>query len=306
MKKLLTILLASMLLLGTAACSGTGAGKTEQSTYPMTVTDAVGNTVTLEAEPMKIVSLAPSATEIIYAVNAGGKLVGRTNWCDYPAEAASVEDIGSAYSGINIERIVEMGADLVIATKSYGYSPDAVSSLGSVGIPVFALADGSADDIYASIEQVGTLLNVTADAKSLVESLQSDLTALREKCAATTSRKLFIDFGGFYSASKVDFLGGLMDVINVENIAGDFDYTYPQLSAEAIIEANPDVYVNTAMSADAFEQPDGFSEISAFKNNEAYFINYDDPRVGTITRMGPRFVEGLKILAKFAHPELEF
>lgn len=295
MKKTISMLLCCLLLCALAACGG------GQTSGELTLTDSYGTAVTLEKPAEKIVSLSPNVTETIYALGAGSTLLGRSTWCNYPAEAAEVESVGDPYTGINIERIIELDPDIVIVTGTTAVS--ALSELTNLNIPVFGLEFATVDDIYTALAKLGTITGKTADADTITTKLKSDLAALKEQCASTEKRKVFLDLGDLYSSSKVDFLGNLFTEINAENIAYDYDYTSPQLSAEKVIEANPDVYIVTS-SEEFFNKPAGFDEISAFKNNEVYYIPYEDPRCDMITRPSPRFVEGLKLVAQMIHPEL--
>lgn len=300
MKKLFTLMIAMMMAFALTACGGNGSGSgelPEAGVYPMTLTDGIGNTVVLEEEPDKIASLSPSCTEILYALGLDDKIVGVSTWCTYPEEAKNVPQIGDTFS-VNIEKLIEMETDLVFVSGHAG--SDAVSALDQAGIAVYTTSTVTLDDIYNNIAVMGAMTNTADAADAIVTDMKADAADLQEKYAAFDSKKVFIDLVDLYSTSKVDYLGHSLPMLNTENIAYDYDYTSPRLSAETVIQENPDVYIVLCSEAD-FVMPDGFEEIAAFKNGNVHYIPYDDPRVDMITRDGPRFVEGLKVLGDLIH-----
>ncbi|MBE6038856.1 MAG: ABC transporter substrate-binding protein [Anaerofustis stercorihominis] len=298
MKKLLALTLCILMVFGMAACTSGDGGKDGA----ISVTDSHGTQITLEEPADVIVSVAPNITEILYEIGAGDAVKAKSTWCNYPAEAADVEVIGDQYTGINIERIIEMQADIVIISGST--AAGATEALAAANIPVCNFEFDTVDDVYEAIEKLGVLTAKNDEAKNLAEKLKNDLAELKAKCADTEKRSVFVDWGGLFSSSKMDFFGNLIQELNAENIAYDYDYTSPQLSAETVIEKNPDVYIVTS-AEEFFEKPAGFDEIAAFKNGEVHYIDYYDPLCDMVSRQGPRFVEGLKAIAKMIHPELE-
>ena len=291
---------AMIMALVLVSCGGSGSGNgdlPEAGVYPMTLTDGIGNTVVLEEEPDKIASLSPSCTEILYALGLDDKIVGVSTWCTYPEAAKKAPQIGDTFS-VNIEKLIEMETDLVFVSGHAG--SDAVSALDQAGIAVYTTSTVTLDDIYHNINVMGAMTNTADAADAIVSDMKADAEDLQEKYAGFDSKKVFIDLVDLYSTSKVDYLGHSLPMLNTENIAYDYDYTSPRLSAETVIQENPDVYIVLCSEAD-FVMPDGFEEIAAFKNGNVHYIPYDDPRVDMITRDGPRFVEGLKVLGDMIH-----
>ena len=302
MKKLLAVLLTIVLLFSFTACGGGNNGNSGtdlKPEFPVEFTDALGQTKTLDAPPTKIISLAPNITEIVYAVGAGDKLIAVSNWCTYPEEAATKEKVGDTLS-INIERIIELQPDLVFLSE---FSNDVVVTLSQANITVVRFDYKTVDDIYSSIQKIGQLTDKLKEAAALTDKLKADLKALSEKYKNVEKKKVFIDLGNFYSSSKEAVLGNSISLINAENIALDYPEAAPVLSTEVIISANPDVYIFSGPES-SFSKPDGFDEITAFKNNAVHFIDYTDPLTDKIMRQGPRFVEGLSELAKMIYPEI--
>ena len=301
MKKALSILLAVALVFCLIGCSNTQNTGSGSATYPMTVTDGLGNSVTINEEPQKIVSLSPNTTEILYAIGAGDKVIGVSSWCNYPEEALEKEQLGDAWSA-NIERIIELEADLVLVSGIF--SADNVSSLANFDIAIYSMEMTTPDDLYEQITAIGNITGCQDGAEELVNSLKSDLDALLSKLDGVESRKVFLDYGDLYSSSKVDFIGNLLTMIGAENIANDFDYSSPQLSAEVVIEKNPDVYIYVGASGpEEVTLPSGFENINAFVNDQVYYVSWDSELCDKISRQGPRFVEGLEAIAEMIYPE---
>lgn len=297
MKKVITLVLSLVLVFSLASCGGDGGSASGGAEYPMTVTDYLGTEMTIEKEPQRIVSLSPSCTETLYELGLGDKMVGVSTWCTYPEEAADVEKVGDTYSA-NIERIIELEADIVFVSGQT--AADALSALNNAGIPVYSIGAQNLDEIYTSIENLGMITNTADKATEITTSLKKQAEEMQAQFADFDKKSVFIDLGNLYSTSKVNYLGNSLDLINAENIAYDYDYSSPQLSAETVIEKNPQVYI-VMCPEDEYVQPAGFDKIDAFKNGEVYYIPYDDPTTDMISRDGPRFVEGLKKLGEMIH-----
>lgn len=293
--------MAVIMVFALAACGNDGnkedGGQSEAAGYPMMVTDYLGNEMEFEAAPEKIVSLSPSCTEILYALGLGDKMVGVSNWCTYPEEAADVEKVGDAFS-VSVERIIELDADVVFVSGAA--AAESVEALGAAGINVYSIGAKDVDGIFTSITNVGAITDTSDKATEVVNGMKDELAALEERVADLEPKSVFIDWGGLYSSGSEDYVGTALELIKAENIALDAGKNSPQLSAETIIEKNPQVYI-VMSSADQFEQPAGFDEIDAFKNGEVHYIAYDDPLTDIISRDGPRFIQGLSRLAELIH-----
>ena len=303
MKRFLAALLAVVMVLAVTACGSDEPSKpadengSGEAAYPMTVTDYLGNEMEFAEAPQKIVSLSPSCTEILYALGQGDKMVGVSTWCTYPEEAAEVEQVGDTYS-VSVERIIELDADVVFV--SGGTAAESVDALNAAGINVYSTGAKNVDEIYESIENIGAIVDASDKADEVVTGMKNQLADLEEKLADVETKSVFIDLGGLYSSGSEDYLGTSLALIKADNIALDAGTNSPQLSAETVIEKNPQVYI-VMSSEEEFDQPAGFEEIDAFKNGEVYYIAYDDPNTDIITRDGPRFIEGLSYLAGLIH-----
>lgn len=275
----------------------------EETVYPVTVKDDFGTEVTLEKAPESIVSLAPVDTEILFAIGAGDVVTGRTEYCNYPEEAAEVETIGT-YAEPNMELILSKTPDLVVAS---GYLDDSIrQQLEENGAVVFITNANNLESVKYDIETLGTLINRDEEAADLIESMDGEWQELSEKLDTVSETKsAFIDIGSLYSAGPSSLLDETLKLLKVTNIAGEADSAWPQLSAETIVAAEPDVYISLYPQLDEVKEIAGLGDLECL-NEEGGFIYIDGASVegDMIQRPGPRYVEGLKALAELIYPEL--
>lgn len=272
----------------------------DKTTYPITITDDLGNKVTFEKAPKKIVSVAPSNTEILFALGLGDKVVGRDNYSNYPKEAQEIEVVGD-FSGPNVEKIIDLSPDVVFAFS--GIPEDAKKLLENSNIKVIVFYPSNIDGVLKNIETVGEIFNVQEEANKVAENMQKKRKEILEKVKNVEKKKVFIDIGDFYSAGPNSFIDSMLEEIHAENIAKDADTQYPQLSLEKIIESNPDVYITISTSKEEIKKLEGIQSINAFKNNNIIEIPMGTEENDMIQRSGPRIVDGLEILAKAIYPE---
>ncbi|HEY5731443.1 MAG TPA: cobalamin-binding protein [Anaerolineales bacterium] len=273
----------------------------------MTYTDGLGREITLEGTPQRIVSLAPSNTEILFAVGAGSQVVGRDEFSDYPAEAASIDVIGGSFGEYNVEAIVSLEPDLVLAAEIN--PPELVQQLEGLGLTVYYLANPTTlEEMYTNLETVATLSG--HDATELVDSLKARVTAVDEKIMPLSSR-----IPVFYEIDATDptkpwtygpgtFGDLLIDRAGGYNIGGNAENDpYPQLSLEQIVASNPSVIILGdaiwGVTPESVLERAGWESIEAVKTNNIFPI--DD---NLISRPGPRLVDGLEQLAKILRPVL--
>ncbi|NTW71495.1 MAG: ABC transporter substrate-binding protein [Eubacteriaceae bacterium] len=304
-KKGFIILLVISLVLLWGGCSNTktdtGSGDPETTAYPLTITDDLGNKVTIESEPTKIVSIAPSNTEILFALGLGDMVVGRTDYCNFPEEALDVQSVGS-FSEPNTELIIELAPEVIFAQRSI---PEETKTLleGS-GIKVIIFNPNDIDAILTDINIVGQVCNVQDAAKELTDSMQTEREALVKKLADVESKKVFMDLGSFYTVGKVSFMSSIIVELKAENIAADLEGDYPQVTLEKIIEADPDAYISTGTSLEELNAIEGLDSIAAFKNKNVTVIPWGTNDNDIVQRPGPRVIKGMEIYAKAIYPEV--
>lgn len=298
-KLLLGSLLISSLLL--MACVATTPEPTPTPVATLTITDDAGRTVTISGTPQRIVTLAPNLTEIVFALGLGVKVVGVSDFSDYPAEAQNIQSVGGF--PLNIELIVSMEPDLVLAAGIT--SLEDVARLEELGLTTLYLAPADIAGILDSILVVGQATGAEQAAGQLVADLRSRLDGVQEKVAQATGRPRV-----YYELDSTLFTGGpgsftheLINLAGGENIAAGAATPFPQLSAEEIIAANPLIIIFSHAkyggTAEEIASRPGWDTITAVVNGAIYPIDPD-----LVDRPGPRIIDGLEALVRLIHPEL--
>lgn len=252
-------------------------------------------------ESMRIISLAPSVTELIYALDKGDQLLGRSEYCNYPEEVNDVPSIGSL-SDPSVEMILELQPDMVFVSAHL--KEDIAKKLEDLGIRIEVIHN--AEDFngsYDVINMVGDLINASDKAQELVTSLEKEIEDIREKVKGQEMPKVYyvVGFGkdGDYTTTGDTFIGQMLEIAGGTNIAKDArGWKY---SLEKIIEEDPQYILISEDYGmkEEFEQTEGYKELSAVKNNK--LIEVDDD---LLNRQGPRLAQGVESLAKILHPDL--
>jgi iron complex transport system substrate-binding protein len=275
--------------------------------YPLTVQRSDGKALTLTKPPARVVSLSPGATEIIYAIGAESSLVAVDKQADYPDAAKNFATKVDAFEP-NVETIAGLTPDLVIvATDTNGI----VGKLDGLKIPVlFEDIDTSVktvDDVFGQIRIIGQVTGRTDAAVDLINGLAGRVQVIKDALNGTnqsTNPSVYHELDStYYTASSSGFIGDLYRILRVRNIAGDGrGAPYPQLTAETIIAANPQVIVladeEFGVSIDSVKARPGWDAIDAVKNDKIFAV---DPDI--ISRPGPRVVDALEQLAKDIYPQ---
>lgn len=309
----LTLLIA-LLLAGCAPASAPTEAPAPVSTEApavtesgITLTDGLGREVVLDAPAQRIVSLAPSNTEILFALGAGSQVVGRDSFSDYPAEALSVTDIGATYEALNTELIVSLKPDLILLAEVN--AAEQAKTLEDLGLTVYYLKNPTTlEEMYDNLEIVAQLTGRQPEAAELIESLKARVAAVDEKIMPLSSRfSIFYEIDATdpakpYTAGKGTFITLLIDRAGGYNIAADLD-GYPQLSLEQVVSADPAFIIlgdsAYGVTPESIATRPGWENLSAVKNNQIF--PFDD---NLVSRPGPRLVDGLEALAKLLRPEL--
>lgn len=319
------LLLSALLTLHLAACSAPAATPVPASTqpaattpsasaapsaYPVTVTDDAGTELTLDAPPERIVSLAPSSTEIVCALEACDRLVGVTDFDDYPAEVADIDDV-VINAQVDVERVVAAEPDLVIAAGNEITPSAVIAQLVELDLPVLVLYPETLDEVYDDIRLVGTLLDAQGGADELIAGMEDRVDAVVEAVAdADRPRTLYEVFyaeGSTYTAGEGSFLASLIGLAGGEPVTGD---AQGLIGAEDLVAADPQLillgtasYDPTLADADAARTAvaarPGWADLSAVADGRV--VPYTDDIV--TTRPGPRIVDGLEALARAIHPD---
>lgn len=269
--------------------------------YPLTFVDGLGRTLVIEKEPVRVITLAPSMTETIYALGAQDKLVGRTDYCTYPPESQAVQSVGTLQEP-NIETIVDLNPDLIIASTHF--NDETLKKLEELDLTVAVItAQESFEGLYQVIEQVGLVLNTEANAAALVETISSRVSSILEKVQGLEKPTVYyaVAFGesGEYTAGGDTFIHQMIEMAGGDNIAKDISgWNY---SLEQLVEKDPQVVIvsNKWDSKNLFMSGENYKLLSAVINNQVLEVDEDLVQV-----QGPRLVDGLEALVKALHPEL--
>jgi iron complex transport system substrate-binding protein len=325
-KKINLLLLALLLAIGVIAGCGNNentdkgndgadsadqeqAEKQESSAFPVTIKDAADHELTIEEEPEKIVSLIPSNTEIAFELGLDDKIVGVSDFDNYPPEAAEKEKIGGME--LNVEKIISLSPDLVLAHGSVmGSATDALQQVRDAGIKVLVIQDAkSFEEVYSTIEMIGKASGADEQAEVTIQRMKDDLQAVKEKAAEVSEeekKSVFVEVSPspeIFTSGSNTFMDEMLTLINADNAAAEQE-GWVKMNEEAIIALNPDVILTTYgyytdNSKDLVLSREGWEDVSAIKNERVYDVHSD-----LVTRTGPRLVQGVEELAKAVYPDL--
>lgn len=299
-----TFFITLLVALTLVACAPAPAGNASAG---ITITDGLGREVQLESAAQRVVSLAPSNTEILFALGAGDKVIGRDEVSDYPEAAFALPTVGG-WSGFSAEAIVALEPDLVLASEIN--TPELVAELEKLGLTVYYLSNPKTlEDLYVNIEIVATLTG--RDPTKLTDSLKARVTAVDEKIAplsyhpsvfyeidATDPSKPYTAGPGTFIDLLITRAGGQ----NVVSLAGITE-AYPTISLEQLVIAPPDIILLGdalyGQSAETVAARQGWDALKAVIDGKIFA--FDD---NLVSRPGPRLVDGLEALAKLLHPEV--
>ena len=265
--------------------------------------DQLGRPVATPSHPQRVVALAPSITEVIFALDRGARLVGVTRYSDYPPAARSLPQVGS-YIHLDLERIVSLEPDLCIAVKD-GNPKAVVDRLEAFGIPVYAVNPMNLESVVATVTEIAVLLNAQPEAGILVADLRRRIQTVRDKVAAEPHRpKVFFQIG----LAPIVSVGSHTLIDELIVTAGGINATagpvpYPRFSREQVIALAPDIIIITSMARGAvFESVkkewEQWPDIPAVRHNRIYLVDSD-----IFDRASPRLVEALERLAGLIHPQ---
>jgi len=280
--------------------------------FPLTLTDDAGRTITLPARPQRVVSLAPSNTEIVCVLGACDALTGVTDFDDYPPSVQTVAHV-VVQAKVDAEKVVAARPDLVLAAGNGLTSEAAIKQLSDLGLQVMTLYPRNLDGVYRDIDLVGRALGVPQKAESTIASMRQRVKAVSDAVAAAPRPRTFYEVsvfeGTIYTAGKDSFLASLITLAGGSPVTGDAQSGAIQL--EDLIAADPELVLLGDASYDPTlaTQPkaittlrarSGWGQISAVRSGKV--LPYTDDVV--TTRPGPRIVEGLEALARAIHPDL--
>jgi len=308
LKKALWIIVPLILILSsTLACNTT-------TQVAGDVSDSLGRTITFDTIPERIISTAPSSTEILYALGLDDKVVGVSNLCDYPEEVKtkySVDDgtmVGDAF-GMNLEAMIALNPDFILG---FGYNKlDWVLKLETAGIPVVILAPNNINDLLEDIELIGRITGVEETAKELTANMREELdyinTKVKAKTATGTRPTVLFETGywnGIWTTGAGSFVSNLIYLAGGTDIGIAVSSGNPLISMEYISEQDPDLIILGDAPWETKEtviaRGGAWLELTAVDQEKIYDIDAD-----LYSRNGPRVIEGLKALVNIIHPDID-
>ena len=266
------------------------------------VKDSLGALVCVQESPKRIVSLAPSLTELVFELKAGSRLVGRTTKCNIPEAAKAVTNIGS-YGSPDFEKLMSVRTDLVLAPKT-GIRPEFIQHLKSLGVPVYVDDSSNIEQIEETINNVGKLLGSDDEASRIVNDIRVRRRTIKKltDTVAKTTVLFVIGIRPLVVAGGRSFLGSLVREAGGSNIAENTTVEYPKFSIEEVVRCDPDLILmldKECRGKECVNQWKDFSHLKAVKNKRVYELDAD-----LMARPGVRTIEGLEKLVAFLHPEI--
>ncbi len=309
----IAIIVSIFLVVAILALSGCTSPSTQPTTgpvsgkYPMNITDDKGRVVTIKKMPERIVSLSPTNTEILFALGLGDRVVGVTDYCNYPPEALNKTKVGGI-TNVNVEQVAALNPDIVLAASLT--KKETAEKLDSMGYAVFVNDPRNVSDIEKSIMNVGRACGAEENATRLCGEINASIKAITDKTSTLSESQkprvlMLLDTYDFYVAGSNCYGDDLIKIAGGQNVAYKLN-DYKAMSKEAVIDADPDIII---MPVDQYSQADfeklrngtedWMMQLSAVRNGRVYAIASDP-----IFRPGPRVVDAAQAMAKIIHPEL--
>jgi iron complex transport system substrate-binding protein len=274
------------------------------ASFPLTLTDDEGGTVTLPSAPRRIVSLTPAYTEIAFALGAGDRVVATTNFDDFPPQVTSLPHVAT-YEGVDVEKIVGLDADLVLAGGNGFTKPDAVTKLRSLRIPVLVTYAKDVAGVLQDIGLIGQAIGEPAKAADLAASMRARVDQVAAATAALPHPRTFYELDAtkeIYGPAPKSFVAEMVTLAGGDPITTG-DPAVFSIPLEKLVAADPEVIVlgdaNFGTTPAVVKARPGWGAMTAVKTGAV--VPIDDT---TVTRPGPRLVDGLRLLALAIHPDL--
>jgi iron complex transport system substrate-binding protein len=289
--------LAVLVTFVSAAIACSRAEAPPQAAETREVRDDLGRTVRVPLKIERAISLAPSLTEMIFAVGAGDRLVGVTTYCNYPAETAAIEKVGDTQTP-NIEKIIALRPQIVFVSTA-SQLESFMSTLDEQGISVYVTNPKSLDEVFKNLQQLGELLGTSEQARRAVVDLEGRTSIVwnefsRTQRRSTPAPRVFLQISRdpLFTIGKGSFLTELIDKAGGQSVTWNIESAYPKISKETALAMDPEVIL-LSDSEDNREPSEVFKNSPAVRNNHVFRINAD-----IISRPGPRLVDALEEIAK--------
>nr|WP_106785090.1 ABC transporter substrate-binding protein [Lysinibacillus timonensis] len=284
------------------------ATQTNEVDFPVTITDDAGREVTIEEQPETIVSIQPSNTEIAFALGLGDKIIGVSDFDNYPEEVLDITKVGG--QDMNAELVLSLLPDMALVTDyHYETHPNVLKQFEEAGIEVIVVGSATSfEDVYNKIEMIGEATGTKTEAEEIVADMEGRLQVIKEKAQAsvTNPKRVWVEVSpapDIFTTGQNTFMHEMLESIQATNVAENLE-GWVKMTEEEIVQLNPDVIITTY--GYYIENPEnevlsreGWAEVPAVKNGQVFDVNND-----TVTRPGPRLIEGVETLAKLIYPEV--
>lgn len=264
--------------------------------------DDLQRSVSVPDQPARIVSLAPSLTEVLFALGLDREIVAVTPFCDYPPQAATKPKVG--YSNPGLEAIVGHDPDLIVAPKEF-MRADLLGKLEQLRIPVLVFSAGSMADITDHVQTLGRVVHREAQAEAVATAIRQQVAAIQAKVRARPPRRVLyvLNSHPLITVGPGSFIHELIGLAGGLNAAADAAMPYPRLNMEAVLQADPEVLLFPVGKAEGISLSEQqawrrWPGLAAVQQNRLRSIPSD-----LLNRPGPRIGEGLEALARAIHPE---
>ena len=297
-----SILACALLLAGLLACThSTSSQQSPEGPVRRELTDDAGRRVSVPVPTNRVISLAPNLTEIVFAIGAGDRLVGRTTYCDFPAEAKAVAAVGDTLQP-SLERIISLQPQVVLISTSSQLEVF-TQQLQNQNIAVFVTDPHDLDGVFRSIEQIGLIVGHTQQAEQLIQNLRDRTRVVEEAVKGRPPVRVFYQLSAepLYTAGHDAFVTDLMRRAGAMSVTADVPGAWPKYSNESALAAQPEAIIlptGGSMGAANSTVTEALAKSSAALQGRVYKINDDH-----LTRPGPRSVDGLEAMARALHPE---
>ena len=270
--------------------------------FPVTMTDDDGTTVEIAGEPQRIVSLTPATTEILFKLGAGPRVVATTDFDDYPPEAVGLPDVAS-YTAVDVEKIVGLETDLVIAGGNFFNDPAAIAQLRELGVTVLVTYAPDIATVLKDIELIGTAVGLASEARDLTAAMRADFDQVAAATADLPRPRVFYELDAttdIYTAADDSFIAEMIELAGGDPITTGSKTDFA-ISIEKLVTADPEVIVLGdsvyGVTPEAVAARPGWDVMTAVKAGDIRGVNDI-----VVTRPGPRLGEGLRELALAIHP----
>lgn len=299
-------IISSLCLLVAFATPTACAKHNESGVFPLTLTDSLKRKVTLAKAPQRIVSLAPSNTEILFAIGAGDAVVGVTTYDDFPPEVKKRNLVGGFLpKSVSLEKIVALKADLVLIAA--GVQTPLIDTLERLRIPVIVLDARDFDDLYDNMRMLGRVTDKVMEAEKRIADMRQRVDQVRARAAKVTPERRPTVFYMLWeeplmTVGRHNFISQMVELAGGRNLFPELEQEFPRISGEEILRRKPQVIIGADLGGTEkvrarLAQRPGWKSLPAMQNNRIGFVDEN-----IVSRPGPRLVEGLEAISRLLHP----